>query len=286
MTAVFDPRVCELGEGPLWHPIREQLFWFDILSCKLYSRLEGEALEWQFPEMVSAAGWVSRSELLIASETALFRFNLETGSRQDICALEADNPKTRSNDGRADPQGGFWIGTMGKSAQPKAGSIYRLYRGETRKLFNEITIPNTICFAPEGDRAYFSDTAVRKVMRVNLDHNGWPNAEPVVFLDLSAQGYNPDGAVVDLSGNIWLAQWGASRVACYDKHGTFLQAITIGATQSSCPAFGGPQMKTLFCTTAAHNMSAQQIVQNPVTGKLFKMQTEQRGQYEHQVILP
>ena len=95
---IFDDTVCELGEGPLWHPERNQLFWFDILGKCLHTKGQ----HWQFEEHVSAAGWVSRDELLIASETALFRFNLETEEKEHVIDLEADNPVTRSNDGRAD----------------------------------------------------------------------------------------------------------------------------------------------------------------------------------------
>ncbi len=112
--------------------------------------------------------------LLIASESSLFRFNLVTGEQWTLAALEAEKPDTRSNDGRADPQGGFWIGTMGKKAEPGMGAIWRFYRGELRKLFPGISIPNSICFTPDGRTAHFSDSAQRKVMRVALDAEGWP----------------------------------------------------------------------------------------------------------------
>ncbi|MEC9469874.1 MAG: SMP-30/gluconolactonase/LRE family protein, partial [Pseudomonadota bacterium] len=144
MSTVFDERQCTLGEGPLWHPERQQLFWFDILNKRLLSRDNGTEKTWQFDEYVSAAGWVSRTELLIASSSKLFLFNLETEASAKICDLEADNAVTRSNDGRADPKGGFWIGTMGFGAEKNAGSIYRYYKGELRKLFSDITISNAI----------------------------------------------------------------------------------------------------------------------------------------------
>jgi len=285
MTTVFDARVCQLGEGPLWHPIREQLFWFDILGQKLLSRKGNQSFEWAFDEMVSAAGWVSRSELLISSESSLSRFNLDTGLRTPLCALEADQPETRSNDGRADPQGGFWIGTMGKKAQPKAGAIYRYYRGEVRNLFPDISISNSICFAPSGSTAYFSDTETQQIMQVTLDGDGWPNATPRVFLDLKGEGLFPDGAVVDDQGNIWVAQWGMARVACYSDQGRFLRVVPVGGTQSSCPAFGGTGMTTLFCTTAAVGLSDAQRAETPDAGKVFCAETQYKGQYEHQVIL-
>ena len=113
-------------------------------------------------------------ELLIASESQLLRFHLGDHSQSKICDLEADNPITRSNDGRCDPQGGFWIGTMGKKAEAKAGAIYRYYRGDLVQLFSEITIPNAICFAPDGQTAYFTDTPLRQILAVDLDAEGWP----------------------------------------------------------------------------------------------------------------
>ena len=94
----------------------------------------GEQKSWDFSEHVSAAGWVDHDTLLIASETGLWRFSLTTGRKDLVVALEADNPITRSNDGRADPWGGFWIGTMGKRAEPGAGAIYRFWQGALRRL--------------------------------------------------------------------------------------------------------------------------------------------------------
>ena len=99
----FDTRICELGEGPLWHPERQQFFWFDILGMSLLSREGDQALEWQFDEHVSAAGWIDHDRLMVASETALWQFDLSSGEQSFLCALEAENPVTRSNDGRADP---------------------------------------------------------------------------------------------------------------------------------------------------------------------------------------
>ena len=285
MTRIYDARVCQLGEGPLWHPIREQLFWFDIPGRKLLSRKGDRPLEWMFDEMVSAAGWISRSDLLIASESSLSRFNVDTGVRATLCTLEEGRPETRSNDGRADPQGGFWIGTMGKKVQPGAGAIYRYFRGELRRLFAGVTIPTSICFAPSGALAYFSDTETQTVMQVELAADGWPASPPRVFLDLTRESLHPDGAVVDARGNFWVAQWGKARVACYDAGGRFVCAVPVGGSQSSCPAFGGVGMTTLFCTTAAIGLSDTQRAETPDAGKLFCAETQCKGQYEHQVIL-
>lgn len=283
--SVYDHTACRLGEGPLWHPGINQLFWFDILANRLYAR-RGDALaHWQFGEHVSAAGWVDDGTLLVASESALFRLDLATGARVDLVALEADNPLTRSNDGRADPQGGFWIGTMAKAEDTGAGAIYRYYRGGVRLLFAGISIPNAICFAPDGSFAHFTDTVTHKVMKVALDGDGWPVGAPVVWLDLTAKGLYPDGAVLDAAGLMWLAQWGAGRVAVYDRLGGFVREVPFGAAQTSCPAFGGPDLGTLYCTSATKTLSAAALAERPDSGKVFSAVAGAMGQAEHRVIL-
>ena len=281
---IFDPRPCDLGEGAFWHPTRGQFFWFDILNRKLLTQDNGPR-EYLLPEMASAAGWLDWDSLLVATERRLLRLDLNTGAQTDVMALEADNPVTRSNDGRADPKGGFWIGTMGKSAQFQAGAIYRLYQGEIRKVFDKITISNSICFAADGTFAHFSDTALGQVFKVALDAAGWPVGQPEVFLDLTKQGLNPDGAVLDESGLFWVAQWGAGRVAAYAPDGSFVRAIDVGGPHSSCPAFGGADLTTLFCTTAVQDMDASARAQFPDAGKTFALPDVAKGQAEHQVIL-
>jgi sugar lactone lactonase YvrE len=279
MSRVFDDRICALGEGPLWHPPRKQLFWFDILGKKLLSRSGEKTFEWQFEEHVSAAGWVDDDTLFMASETGLWRFTISTGARTLISPLEANNPITRSNDGRADPWGGFWIGTMGKQVEDDAGAIYRYFNGELRQLYQPITISNAICFAPSRNHAYYTDTRSRQVMRQPLDRYGWPDGDSDVFLDLKAEKLNPDGAVIDAAGNMWLAQWGGARVAVYDPNGGFLKAVDVGGDQASCPAFGGPDLRDLYVTTAADGLTGSQ------DGMTFVSTGAGMGQAEHKVLL-
>jgi sugar lactone lactonase YvrE len=280
MHRIFDSTPCLLGEGPLWHPQRQELFWFDILGKRLHMRGDGGVHSWNMGEHASAAGWVDRDTLLIATETGLDRFDIATGARDRLVALEADNPVTRSNDGRADPMGGFWIGTMGKSAEPDAGAFYRYYRGELRQLFAPITITNAACFAPDGRTAYFADTPKQVIHSVALDADGWPDAEPEIHIDLRDQGLNPDGAVTDSVGNLWNAQWGASRVACYGPDGRFLHAIDLPTTQITCPAFAGADFKLMLVTSAADGRT-----DDPLAGQTFSVALDIAGQPEPPVTL-
>ncbi|POF28540.1 SMP-30/gluconolactonase/LRE family protein [Roseibium marinum] len=279
MIEIFDDRRCEVGEGPLWHPERRQLFWLDILNKRLMSNEDGAPKSWQFDEYVSAAGWVSETELLIASASMLFLFDLDAETSRKLVDLEADNPVTRSNDGRADPKGGFWIGTMGFNAEPGAGSIYRYYKGELRKLFGDITVTNAICFSPDGRTAYFADTDKQLLQQIALDEEGWPTGTPALFRDFSEEGLFPDGAVVDSEGFLWNAQWQAGRVARYAPDGGFAGEVSFPASQTTCPAFGGPDMQTLFVTSAALDLSGES------DGKTWTTRVGVRGQTEHRVIL-
>lgn len=284
---IFDNRLCELGEGALWHPTRHQLFWFDILGKRMHTVERGEARHWSFVEMVSAAAWVTRDHLLIAGERDLFLFDLESEDIETLVELESDKPGNRSNDGRADRQGGFWIGTMSKrgGADPGAGAIYRWYRGELRQLFAGITIPNSICFSPDGNTAYFADTVTQNIQKVALDAAGWPRAEPEVFVDLAAEGLFPDGSTVDADGNLWNAQWGAGRVACYSPQGQFLRAVSVGAPHSSCPAFGGEGLRSLFTTTAREGLNAAGLVAHPESGATFVQDDVATGLHEPAVLI-
>ena len=273
----FDTRVCKLGEGPLWHPERKELFWFDIMGRTLHSKTQS----WSFADYVSAAGWVDRDTLVVATSKALVRFDLATGTATPLISLEADDTVTRSNDGRADPFGGFWIGTMGVNAEPDAGAIYRYFRGELRKLVSDVTISNAICFSPDGLTVYYCDTTTSVIQKQPLSPlDGWPVGPATVFVDLSEAGINPDGAVVDADGYLWNAQWGLGRVARYAPDGTLERVVDVPATQTSCPAFGGDDLCTLFCTTAQVGLTNA-----PAAGQTYFTQTDIKGQPEHRVIL-
>lgn len=280
-VTIFDEQACTLGEGPLWHPERKQLFWFDILENTLHTNSDAGAERWIFDENVSAAGWVDTDTLLIASETALMRFDITSGKTKHLHSLEAENSMTRSNDGRADPWGGFWIGTMGKAAEKDAGAIYRYYQGELRTLYAPVTIPNAICFTPDRGFAFYADTAAMKIWRQALDQeDGWPVGEPEVFLDFTGKDIFPDGAVCDEDGYLWNAQWGAGRVVRYAPDGKQIHEIALPTDQTTCPAFGGPEMQTMYVTSAAIGLTGQDDA-----GKTFVVETGVTGQTEPRVIL-
>lgn len=262
---------CMLGEGPQWDTGNQRLYWCDILAQRLYwlSPATGENGHYQFDHKVSLATPLESGGLLLVGEHRLSRFEPSSGTIETFCDFEADNPITRSNDARADRHGSLWLSSMGKAAEKGAGSLYRLHRGKLTRLRSNLTIPNAICFSENGEFAWFTDTATGVVMRWALDSGGWPLGEPVPWADFSSAQGNPDGAVIDNEGCLWLALWGAGQVVRLDQHGHIIGHVELPVSQPSCPVFAGPGLKTLYITTAQEGFSAAQLAQEPTAGSLY-----------------
>ncbi|MEZ5480316.1 MAG: SMP-30/gluconolactonase/LRE family protein [Thiolinea sp.] len=271
------PSQCHLGEGPFWY--QNRCHWFDIVEKTLHScTLEGrEHQALLLPEMFSAAAPLSSGDLLLASESALWRYQGRIDALEKLCDLEADKPQTRSNDGRADRQGGFWIGTMGKQAQAGAGALYRYYQGELVKLVDQVSIPNAICFSPAGDYAYFTDTPKGMIRRWALDSAGWPVGEAQDWVAVTNEQASPDGAVVDSAGYLWNAQWGSGQVVRYSPAGQLDRVLQLPALHSSCPAFVGADFTRMMITTAQENLDAAQLSAQPQAGDVFIVSLEVPG---------
>ena len=173
---------------------------------------------------------------------------------------------------------------MGYNAETNAGSIYRFYKGEIRRLFPNITIPNAICF-PDRHHAHFADSAEGIIYRVELDKDGWPLGKPENFIDLSKEEFAPDGAVCDSEGRLWSAQWMASRVAVYSGEGKLVKTHELPTSQITCPAFGGPDLKTLFVTSAGAHLPDELKGTQPRAGFVFRIDTSSQGLAENRVIV-
>jgi sugar lactone lactonase YvrE len=287
---VYDATPCQLGEGLLWHPLRQELFWFDILAGTLYRRHGNELQSWKFPHTVSAAGWVDDDTLLVAGQTSLLRFEISTGNSDIIHQLDPGDLRIRYNDGRADPWGGFWIGTMGFKAEKDAGTIYRYYRGELRKLYHPITVSNAMCFSPDRRFGYYTDTSRQIVWRQPLDKkHGWPVGEAEAYLNFIGTDIYPDGAICDAEGFFWNAQWGSGRLVRYSPSAKITDILDLPTDHTTCPALGGNDMRDLFATSAIEGLSDGQLRQQPLAGQTFMARTQiagQREQYQQNCLIP
>ena len=246
---------CELGEGPQYDATSDTAWWFDIVGRKLleHSLGDGTTRAHDLPRMASVVARIDDGRQLLVMDDGFYVRQLADGALSLLAPLEAGNAQTRSNDGRVHPSGRLWIGTMGRGAEWQAGTIYWFDGHELRTLFRKLTIPNSICFSPDGRAGYFADTAADTVWRVALDAaTGLPAGEPERFLqgsDLPLGGHF-DGSVVDAGGVLWNAAWGGGSVSGFAPDGTLVRTFELPAAQTSCPCFVGSKLDRMLVTTA------------------------------------
>lgn len=278
---------CHLGEGPTYDVATDTAWWFDIVERRLFEAQlgSGRTTIHSLGVMGSALGRIDAHRQLVVADDGLYVRAVADGRMELFRPLEADNSATRSNDARVHPSGTFWIGTMGRRAEPGAGAIYALHRGELSRLYGEITIPNAICFSPDGAVGYFADTGKNVLFRVDLDAaTGLPRGAPVPLVTRRGGG-GIDGAVVDADGLIWNARWGGGCVDVYSPQGQHLRSLRVPARQSSCPAFVGRDFSRLLVTSAWQDMTDDAKRADPDHGRTFVLDVAARGRSEPDVKL-
>jgi sugar lactone lactonase YvrE len=286
-TTVLSAERCHLGEGPTYDAATDTAWWFDILERKLFEAqvASGSIKVHLLGKMASALARIDGERQLIVAEDGLYIRSVADGRMELFAAVESDNHKTRSNDSRVHPSGTFWLGTMGRNAEPRAGAIYALHRGRISRLYGDITIPNAICFSGDGSIGYFADTATNILYRVPLDAvTGLPVGDPVPFVRHEGVG-GIDGAVVDADGLIWNARWGGGCIDVYDTSGRRQRSLRVPARQSGCPAFVGRDYSRLLVTTAWEGMDEAARAADPEHGRTFILDVTSRGRPEPDVKL-
>ncbi|MCB9993841.1 MAG: SMP-30/gluconolactonase/LRE family protein [Hyphomicrobiaceae bacterium] len=269
-----------LGEGPIWHPGRQLLFWFSIHDGELFAANADGGLKgkWTFDEPAAAAGIIDNDSLAVATASGLYRLELTSAERELIIPIESDNPLTRANDSRVGPGGGFWIGTMARAENAAIGSVYHYRKGQLSRIRSDVDIPNAICFSPDGTTAYFTDTRTKNILKCPIDPaTVYPTGEFTLFRDTSKEPGSPDGAVIDSEGFMWNARYGGSCVIRYTPTGELDRIVSVPVPNVTCPAFGGDDLKTLYLTTAHQFMSEAERAQFPHSGSVFQVELEVAG---------
>ncbi len=282
-VSVLSEIACHLGEGPSYDARTDSLFWFDILERKLLQHRfsEGKTDIHPLPMMASALADVDAERQLLVTETGLQLRNRASGALEMLAEVEADRADTRSNDARPHPSGSLWFSMMGRKAEEQAGTIYWFFKGEVRRLFSHITIPNAICFSPDGAIGYFADTHENRLYRVACDpETGLPVDDPVLTVEGNQMPGGIDGAVVDKQGTLWNARWGGARIDAWSPRGELIRSIQMPARQVSCPAFIGADASRLIATSAFENMDEEARAADPQAGQTFIIDLEVEGRLD------
>jgi sugar lactone lactonase YvrE len=269
---ILSSALCELGEGPSFDADTNTLWWFSIIEKQLHQLdlSSGSETVHDLPIMASVLAEIDSDRQMLASDQGIFIRDRATGALTHHCDIEPDKPGNRSNDGRLHPCGALWIGTMGRSAETGAGAIYHVVGTTVTKLFDAISIPNAICFSPDGAFGYYVDTKVNHLMRVALDPaTGVPIGKADVFIDGSAQPGGMDGAICSADGTLWNARWGEGAVDHYASDGAHIGRYLFPATQTSCPVILGNGR--LAITTAWEGLGNEQRAEDKLAGALFEI---------------
>ncbi|HEX3696490.1 MAG TPA: SMP-30/gluconolactonase/LRE family protein [Polyangia bacterium] len=267
----LDVPAATLGEGAIWSE-RDSCFYFvDIVGHRVcrYRPDDGTYRHWQFSGFVGSLAECESGGLVVALVDRVVHFKPETGvaEARDLVMLERDRPRNRLNDGKPDPWGHFWVGSMQVDELAPSGRLWRVSAaGEARCVRDGITISNGIAFDGERGRIYFADSKTGVIECAELDQHHLPKSwRPFA----KAEAGVPDGSAVDADGCLWNAEWDGRRLTRYTPDGQIDRVVEIPTRRPTCPAFGGADLCSLFVTSANHNLTAAERLSDPHAGAAF-----------------
>jgi sugar lactone lactonase YvrE len=271
-----------LGEGPLWSVREQALYWVDILNHRLhrYSSESQQQRTWQFDQEISAvAERTGAPGLVITRRHGFATFDPHSESLTPLLDVEADMPGNRFNDGKCDCEGRFWAGTMDFDGKQPTGSLYRFSPdGICRRIDSGYPVTNGPAWSSDYRTMYHNDSVNGRVYAFDFDPGSGEATNKRLFLQFDKDEGSPDGMCTDAEGGLWIAHWGAACVTRRDPHGKVIRKITLPCSQITSCAFGGPELKTLFITSAAVGLSPQQLEREPLAGGLFALHMDVAGE--------
>lgn len=265
----------------MWDAGRNRLWWVDIKGGRLewLDPASGEGGSREVEGQVSAvAPRLGGPGLLAARQDGLGVLDPLTGAFEHRLDPEPERPGNRANDGNVDLAGRFWFGTMDDGETDQTGAVYRLDADWTcSRVLDGLGISNTLVCSPGGDRLYVADSAAGTIEALAYDAaSGAPGASSL-FVDLAGLPLAPDGSAVDEHGFVWNAQWGGARLARYTPEGRLDRIIPLPVDQPTSCAFGGPDLSTLYITTARKGLDEAALARQPLAGSLLAIRPGVRG---------
>jgi len=284
--AVASPSL--LGESPVWHPREQALYYCDIPACTLnrFDPATGELSHWTFDSEIGSCAPMLDGAMLLAARDGLWRFDPGTGSRSLLAPPPYDPTIERFNDGKCDPQGRFWAGTVYEPRDPPLASLYCFDRGVLTRRADGITVSNGLAWSADARTMYWSDTKSHTIFAFAFDALSGTLSDRRVMAafplkqtqePLEAYGGRPDGAAVDVEGNYWVAMFEGQRLLCLSPSGERLQEVQLPVRCPTMPCFGGPDLKTLYITTARKNRPAAELAEQPLAGCVLSLRVEVAG---------
>jgi sugar lactone lactonase YvrE len=262
---------CVLGEGPVWDHRSNTLFWVDIKNPGVwrYRPETKEHFRVDAPERIGFIALTPDEDVVVAGfKSGLARFNLRTGAVESLVSPDKDKPSNRINDGHVGPDGAIYFGTMDDEEENASGAFWRWDGRELTQFHSGIVVTNGPAFSHDGRTIYATDTTGQTIYA--LDAGEGAIGEPRPFTRFEQSWGHPDGMAVDAEGHVWVCHWGASRITRFAPDGTVERTVSVPTAQVTKCAFGGPDLTTLYITTAAIGRDPHIDV---MAGHLFKVET-------------
>ena len=265
------------GEGPLWIPEEQGLYWVDIDGCKAHRfQLEkSEVKSWDFPEKT---GWIlpleGRSDFIAGCKSGIYSVDFESGVREKMLDPESEIPENRFNDAKVDAEGRIWTGSTDDLEVNPTGWLYRIDADWSfSKWDGPYKVPNGPAITNDGGTLYHVDSLGRRIYAFDKNDDGSLSNRRLFVKLQSSDGY-PDGLTVDDENAIWLAHWGGSRITRFLPDGTIDGILEIPVPQVTSCTFGEPDRNLLFITTASRDLDLKKF---PLAGGLFCIKTSVTG---------
>ncbi|HET9160710.1 MAG TPA: SMP-30/gluconolactonase/LRE family protein [Caulobacteraceae bacterium] len=269
-----------LGEGPAWDESSGRLYWFDIKRRRLHWHAPQSGANGVYELAVRASVATPRrmGGLLIVAEDGISQFDPGTGAMKLIEPVEPLDPGFRSNDGKIDVAGRLWWSVMDDDGGKRPGYLYRKDPGHnSARMEGGIHIANTTSCSPDGRTYYLADSARQTIYAYALDPETGALGERRVFAQTRGEAGSPDGSAVDVEGYLWNAQWGGWRIVRYAPDGRIDRIVDTPVEQPSSCCFGGPDLATLYVTTARESLSDEALARQPLAGSLLAFEPGVRG---------
>ncbi len=263
----------ELGEGPIWDEKRGLICWVDILSGHVHEwSVENKKLRTlEIGQMIGAMAVASSVNYVAALHHGFAYLDRKHGEVQPIADPEKHLPGNRFNDGKCDPAGRFWAGTMPLSEDKAAGSLYVLHKnGTVEKKEDTITISNGLAWCQREKAFYYIDSPTLQVVRYDYDEATGAISNKRTIIQIPKEEGFPDGMTIDKEGMLWIAHWGGGQVTRWNpKTGEQLAAFKLPVSNVTSCTFGGPTLENLYITTARKGLSEEELKRQPLAGSLF-----------------
>ncbi len=272
----------KLGEGAFWNYKTKELLWVDIERKQLhiYNPNTKSNKTIQMPSKIGTVVSSDKTNIaIVALSDGIYKVNINSRQLELLSDVESNVIENRFNDGKCDPNGNLWVGSMHlKQDQPNA-KLYKIsFNGTSTEMLDNVTISNGIVWTKDGRTMYYIDTPTGVIMAYDFELENSTISNGRIAVKVKTEDGFPDGMTIDENDNLWVGLWNGDAVAQYNpRTGELMKKISVPAHNVTSCAFGGENLETLYITSASIDMDAEQRKRYQLAGSIFKVKPGVKG---------